>query len=316
MDIESNTIYYVILYLLYYIILYYIILYYIFIYLHSHVSVLLGVRDAIMNRLRDYLSDDKNSPFMFERGFARVISGEEEGVYGWLTVNALKGTLINTPVEYTYGALDLGGASTQMTFRPPHDVLSNFFPLRIGKEHIRLYSHSFLYMGGKQAYRRMHEELLALNNKAIPGNNHNYHYDYNNTNNNGNDTNTTTTTTEENSNVGTDTNSITVNSNVHANEDMYASTGTGVHTGTNADSNGDNNGDSNGDGRGRGTGTGTRMYHSPCAPTGTVYHYTHYMDPDYPTEEEGNSQRYQLSGNVIYMNSNGKGKGNRNMKWE
>lgn len=46
-------------------------------------------RDRIMETIRSYLSDRTKNPFYFERTMARVISGEEEGVYGWMTANYL-----------------------------------------------------------------------------------------------------------------------------------------------------------------------------------------------------------------------------------
>jgi hypothetical protein len=52
--------------------------------------------------------------------------------------NYLSQTLVNTQTPYAFGTLDLGGASTQITFRPMHDVLSNYFPLRIGRNRLRL----------------------------------------------------------------------------------------------------------------------------------------------------------------------------------
>lgn len=107
----------------------------------------LPVRDRIMNTIRDTLADPAQSPFKFQRTYARVISGEEEGVYGWLAINYLYRTLLNTPVYDTYGALDLGGASTQITFRPVHDVLEGYFPIRLRQEKLRLYTHSFLHFG-------------------------------------------------------------------------------------------------------------------------------------------------------------------------
>ena len=50
---------------------------------------------------------------MFENKWARIISGEEEGAYGWITVNYLLNTLDSTDSnDTTFGALDLGGKST------------------------------------------------------------------------------------------------------------------------------------------------------------------------------------------------------------
>ena len=36
------------------------------------------------------------SPFLFEPSWARVISGEEEGVFGWISANYQLGLLSNT----------------------------------------------------------------------------------------------------------------------------------------------------------------------------------------------------------------------------
>jgi len=64
----------------------------------------------IMNNIRKVFSD---SPFMFKNKWARIISGEEEGAYGWITVNYLLNTLDSTDSnDTTFGALDLGGKST------------------------------------------------------------------------------------------------------------------------------------------------------------------------------------------------------------
>jgi hypothetical protein len=56
----------------------------------------------------------------------------------------------------------MGGASTQITFRPPFDVLSNYFPLRIQQEKLRLYSHSFLNFGIERALERVNDRLIEL----------------------------------------------------------------------------------------------------------------------------------------------------------
>ncbi|KAH7104452.1 nucleoside phosphatase family-domain-containing protein [Auriculariales sp. MPI-PUGE-AT-0066] len=54
----------------------------------------------------------------------RIISGEEEGLFGWLAVNYLMDGFNDTTDKdrTTYGFLDMGGASTQIAFEPkPED---------------------------------------------------------------------------------------------------------------------------------------------------------------------------------------------------
>ena len=49
----------------------------------------------------------------------RIITGEEEGLFGWLSVNYLMdGFTSHSQDRTTYGFLDMGGASTQIAFEP------------------------------------------------------------------------------------------------------------------------------------------------------------------------------------------------------
>lgn len=66
-----------------------------------------------------------HNPFKFASIMqARVISGEEEAIFSWTSINYLMGTLVKysygsgTVVNpnITFGALDMGGASTQISF--------------------------------------------------------------------------------------------------------------------------------------------------------------------------------------------------------
>ena len=68
-----------------------------------------------------------------DQNWARVLSGEEEGAFGWLAANFILGTI---PAPHTaakaggwpqpVGALDMGGASTQITFHPKtEEILAN-----------------------------------------------------------------------------------------------------------------------------------------------------------------------------------------------
>ena len=103
-------------------------------------------REAIMEAVRSFLLDQNENPFHFEPYFARVISGEEEGIYAWASVNFFMNTLLlesqgegTAEPALTYGALDMGGASTQISFFvESQDIAANLFKLQVGKECHRL----------------------------------------------------------------------------------------------------------------------------------------------------------------------------------
>ncbi|XP_072906305.1 ectonucleoside triphosphate diphosphohydrolase 3 isoform X1 [Hemitrygon akajei] len=76
----------------------------------------------ILSAIENYL---RSSPFDFKG--AQIISGKEEGAYGWITANYLLGNFrqrriwkqLNRPFTVkTKGTLDLGGASTEIAFVP------------------------------------------------------------------------------------------------------------------------------------------------------------------------------------------------------
>ena len=59
-------------------------------------------REAVIGSVRAFLSDDDKCPFLFAQpSWARVVSGEEEGVNGWITLNhalgALSGAMARRP---------------------------------------------------------------------------------------------------------------------------------------------------------------------------------------------------------------------------
>ena len=117
--------------------------------------------------------------FLYAPRHARVISGEEEAIYGWTAVNFAKGTLIPNSeghgsvrrANLTYGVLEMGGASTQIGFfEPDGDVMANLFKLQIGaSRHWNVYAHSFLYFGVNGAFDRLNARLYTeamLNNST------------------------------------------------------------------------------------------------------------------------------------------------------
>ncbi|KAM9702497.1 protein CC2D2B [Dama dama] len=114
------------------------------------------ILDAVANSISKY-------PFDFQG--ARIISGQEEGAYGWITVNYLLGKFTQKlswfnlkpskdDTQETYGALDLGGASTQITFVPQNEMTespNNNLYFRLYGKNYSVYTHSFLCYGKDQA---------------------------------------------------------------------------------------------------------------------------------------------------------------------
>ncbi|KAL5111218.1 Ectonucleoside triphosphate diphosphohydrolase 1 [Taenia crassiceps] len=97
----------------------------------------------------------------------RIMSGRDEGIYAWITVNYLTKKLGSRDVppvdeKQTIGALDLGGASTQITFVPesnkpaPHTSIRNLY----GKT-FNLYSYSYLCYGKSAAEKRIWAEVIG-----------------------------------------------------------------------------------------------------------------------------------------------------------
>nr|XP_025038771.1 ectonucleoside triphosphate diphosphohydrolase 1 isoform X4 [Pelodiscus sinensis] len=120
-----------------------------------------SVADRVLSAVENML---RSSPFDFQG--ARVISGQEEGAYGWITINYLLGNFKQTgwldflphlqSSSGTSGALDLGGASTQITFVPDHEPIEsqeNSLHFRLYGKSYNVYTHSFLCYGKDQALR-------------------------------------------------------------------------------------------------------------------------------------------------------------------
>ena len=121
-------------------------------------------RDAVMSETIAFLSN--YSPFDFNPTHALVISGEEEGAYAWLAVNALKGVLGADRGESTVGVIDLGGASVQLSFVPEqnHYVLQNCYPISLTDQSTyRLYAKSYLHYGMVEANRRLASNIITEN---------------------------------------------------------------------------------------------------------------------------------------------------------
>eukprot|EP00079_Xenopus_tropicalis_P029671 XP_012825267.1 PREDICTED: ectonucleoside triphosphate diphosphohydrolase 8 [Xenopus tropicalis] len=102
---------------------------------------------------------------------ARILTGSEEGSLGWVTVNYLLGTFVGHTYlgswvhptgGQTFGAMDLGGASTQMTFQPTGAIQDKdtemFF--RLYGYNYTIYTHSYLCYGQDQVFKRLLANIL------------------------------------------------------------------------------------------------------------------------------------------------------------
>ncbi|CAL9126846.1 unnamed protein product [Musa textilis] len=85
----------------------------------------------------------KNSSFLCRRDWVKIISGMEEAYYGWIALNYHMGLLGSLPAGKTYGSLDLGGSSLQVTFEtetPIHDDTSISLRISSASHHLSAYS--------------------------------------------------------------------------------------------------------------------------------------------------------------------------------
>ena len=107
-------------------------------------------RSDIFGWIQNSFANPEINPFLFDTTHAIITSGEEEATFGWLGVNFVFGTLSNNDSDSTtYGALDMGGQSTQIAFatEPNSNILQQFTAVRLWKHTHRLYTRSFLQYG-------------------------------------------------------------------------------------------------------------------------------------------------------------------------
>ncbi|KAF8197595.1 nucleoside-diphosphatase [Pholiota molesta] len=113
----------------------------------------------------------------------RIITGEEEGLFGWIAVNYLmNGFTGSSKDRTTYGFLDMGGASTQIAFEPSPEnqkQANNLIDVRLrllgGEEiHHKVFVTTWLGYGTNQARERYvgrtiadYESTLDLDDEEI-----------------------------------------------------------------------------------------------------------------------------------------------------
>ncbi|OIW10779.1 hypothetical protein TanjilG_27725 [Lupinus angustifolius] len=95
----------------------------------------------------------KESPFVCRKDWVKIISGTEEAYFGWISLNYDNGILGVRPRKATYGALDLGGSSLQVTFESDQQLNSETsLYIRIGSVNHHLTAYSLSGYGLNEAF--------------------------------------------------------------------------------------------------------------------------------------------------------------------
>lgn len=110
----------------------------------------------------------------------RTITGQEEAVYGWLSVNYVNSRLEATKNDFKpalMGVMDMGGASVQVAF-PLSELNQNqnlinkndLVELDIYNNHVTLFAHSFLGLGKTEIFHQMQNTPECFPNQYLLAN--------------------------------------------------------------------------------------------------------------------------------------------------
>lgn len=147
---------------------------------------LLGTTEsnAILHAVKHHLSTAYSFPVVSKDGVV-IMDGKDEGVYAWITANYLLGTLPSAQASSSnarttpYAVLDLGGASTQIVFKPFFDRDGDGiddekgledgehkYDLHFGGATHVLYQHSYLGYGLMRARAGVHRVVEFMSSYA------------------------------------------------------------------------------------------------------------------------------------------------------
>ncbi|KAG0171066.1 Golgi apyrase [Apophysomyces sp. BC1034] len=136
---------------------------------------------AVLNATCKFIQDNYSFFMSNCESHIQIISGEREGVYGWVAINYLMGgfdTSIQASIKptdrpreqhHTFGFLDMGGASTQIAFEPEHhqkeEHMRDLTQIKLrtldGREvEYDVFVTTFLGYGSNEARRRYLEQRL------------------------------------------------------------------------------------------------------------------------------------------------------------
>ncbi|KAK7103275.1 hypothetical protein V1264_018207 [Littorina saxatilis] len=123
--------------------------------------------EMLLQRVRELLA---LTDFDFISGDIGIMGGRDEGLFGWITINYLLGNLDGSSL--TAAALDLGGGSIQITYKPQHLAYfgEDLGLLELFGDGYDLYTHSYLGQGLKAARNGTLQEALdgTLTSNCLP----------------------------------------------------------------------------------------------------------------------------------------------------
>lgn len=135
-------------------------------------SITAAQAQAVLTVVRQCLAE---SEFLFEPEWATIITGEAEGINGWLATNYLLGAFDPSSPSTAHGVVEMGGASMQITFSPAQpspSSLSRLTRVSVSGVDYHLYTHSYLAYGLQEAqklYQRlMMDEIEEKGNPCYP----------------------------------------------------------------------------------------------------------------------------------------------------
>ncbi|SCU97142.1 LADA_0H04720g1_1 [Lachancea dasiensis] len=121
--------------------------------------------EKILKAVKKHLEDDYPFPVVEKDGVV-VMSGEEEGVYAWITANFLLGNIGAGGKLPTAATFDLGGGSTQIVFEPtfpPNEVMlegEHKYSLSFADQDYTLYQFSHLGYGLMEGRNKVNALLV------------------------------------------------------------------------------------------------------------------------------------------------------------
>lgn len=124
------------------------------------------ILDAVKERL------ESEYPFAVVHDGVKIMSGDDEGVYAWITANYLLGNIGTSEKTPTVAVFDLGGGSTQIVFEPTmKETLGEGdfrHELTFGGRDFVLYEHSYLGYGLNSAVDKMNTEIVKMQSVGGP----------------------------------------------------------------------------------------------------------------------------------------------------